>query len=116
MKVEAQVVLTRCKNRCLYGIRVEKYGQDWKMTWAFPIDEKKATSEGYAKVSLKGSFLPGEKYNGCPYCHTDTFLVCERCGKLSCYQEGERVVTCQWCGNSGTAVSKDEVIVTGGDM
>ena len=67
---EAHIVLARCPqcNRHLYGIRVEKQPDHWALTWAFPIDESKAKSEGYDETVLNGTFHPSPNYNGCPFC------------------------------------------------
>lgn len=84
---EAHIVLARCPqcNRHLYGIRVEKQPDHWALTWAFPIDESKAKSEGYDETVLNGTFHPSPNYNGCPFCGTKTFLHCPRCSKITCY-------------------------------
>jgi len=115
MKVDAQIVPAKCRGNQLYGIRVEKRNREWFMTWAFKMDEKKAVSEGYTKQErLEGSFPLAENYPGCPYCGTKELILCENCGKLSCYHFGEgEVVTCQWCSQSGAAESKSTVGLEG---
>ena len=115
MKIEAQVVLSRCKEKRLYGIRMQKQQNVWMMTWAFPIDEGKAVSEGYNEVKLVGNFVPSQKYNGCPFCHTKNFLLCDECGHVSCYNQ-EKYAVCQWCGNTGETQVQEEMTVTGGAM
>jgi len=111
MKVEAQIVLAKCRANQLYGIRVEKKDKDWLMTWAFKMNEKKAVSEGYTEQKkLEGSFPLAENYPGCPYCGAKQLILCENCGKISCYHpEMGEVVTCQWCSQSGEAEAKSTV-------
>ena len=47
----ANVLLAKCNaQNKTYGIRVEKRGNDWVSTWAFPIDESKAKREGFEVV------------------------------------------------------------------
>lgn len=116
-KIQAHIVLSRCQKNSgkLYGIRMEKHGELWKMTWAFPIEEKKAESEGYDRTKLNGIFVPEDGYNGCPYCGTKTFLHCPRCGKITCYH-GEEYAECGWCGFSGKTEIQDNLSLTGGTM
>lgn len=89
---------------------------NWMMTWAFPIDEKKAVSEGYAKSQITGKFSPSSTYNGCPYCGSKTFVHCDQCGHLTCYQSSDKIVTCSWCGNSGETTAIDELTLESGAM
>jgi len=116
MKIEAQVTLAKCKTGQTYGIRMEKMDSDWKMTWAFPIDEKKALSEGYNRSKITGCFSPIANYNGCPFCGAKQFMLCSDCGHLSCYQVGASVAKCYWCGNSGAVSTIDKVTLTSGEM
>ena len=97
---EAHIVLARCPqcNRRLYGIRVEKQPDHWALTWAFPIDESKAKSEGYDETVLNG-----------------TFLHCPRCSKITCYH-GESYATCAWCGLSGETKTQNNMSLKGSSM
>lgn len=104
---KAAVILCRCssKNSKLFGIRCEKIEKKhWEMTWAFPIDEKKAKHEGYDSVTIKGDLDDTEEYPGCPYCGARSWFICHECGgKLSCLDEDydfSRPVTCAWCGDT----------------
>ena len=114
---EAHIVLARCPqcNRRLYGIRVEKQPDHWALTWAFPIDESKAKSEGYDETVLNGTFHPSPDYNGCPFCGTKTFLHCPLCSKSTCYH-GESYATCAWCGLSGETKTQNNMSLKGGSM
>lgn len=116
MKIEAQVVLSRCKSHQLYGIRMEKRNNDWVMTWAFGIDEKKAVAEGYTQVKMSGNFLAGQAFNGCPFCGNKRFTVCSQCGRLSCYDSKDSSVECAWCGNTGVISFDNNITLTGGSM
>lgn len=116
-KPEAHIVLARCPkhNRKLYGIRMEKNDNGWKLTWAFPVDERKAKSEGYDRTDLKGTFSPAENYNGCPTCKAKVFLYCPRCSKITCYY-GESRASCAWCGFSGEIQAQNDLSLKGGTM
>jgi hypothetical protein len=87
-----------------FGIRIEKRGDDWVSTWAFPIDEAKAKREGFDKTKILGSLMPVDKFPGCPYCNAHAFMQCP-CGKMICYKmtgskaEKKSVsnMKCPWC-------------------
>ena len=42
MKKEASVILAKCAQDKLYGIRIEKRDNDWVRTWAFKLKEETA--------------------------------------------------------------------------
>ena len=46
MKKEASVILAKCAQDKLYGIRIEKRDNDWVRTWAFKLKEETAEKEG----------------------------------------------------------------------
>lgn len=94
MKLEANVVLARCSNKALYGMRVEKKANDWFRTWAFPIKEGDAAEEGFDNVTISGSFYAEEGYPGCPYCGRSNFIVCGVCKKISCWNPEEEMAPC----------------------
>lgn len=99
--LEATVALCKCPH-CgkVYGIRIEKRGQDLFCTWAFPVKENTAARENYGKKVLRGQLYLDESYPGCPYCKKKNFFFCGNCGKLTCWDGGTRVVTCSWCKNT----------------
>ena len=68
MKKEASVILAKCAQDKLYGIRIEKRDNDWVRTWAFKLKEETAEKEGFDKINFTGSFYTDEEYPGCPYC------------------------------------------------
>ncbi len=114
MKKEASVILAKCGNKKLYGIRIEKRAGDWVRTWAFPISEENAAKEGFDQTSFTGNFFTDEEYPGCPYCGAKKCFVCGNCGKVSCYEGGSQVV-CSWCGTSmKTSSDSGTMDVTGG--
>ena len=114
MKKEASVILAKCKDKKIYGIRIEKRDNDWVRTWAFPISEDMAEKEGVDKTNITGSVYTDEEYPGCPYCGAKRCFVCGNCGKVSCYDGSDKVV-CKWCGASGKATADDGALdVTGG--
>lgn len=113
--MKAEVILMKCpESRRIYGVRVEERGGDWFRTWAFPIDERRASREGFDRTEIKGSLDYTDDYNGCPYCGSSKFVLCGRCGKLSCWNNEERM-TCGWCGLTGDiARTEADVNVKGG--
>jgi hypothetical protein len=113
------VVIARCRTSGsgnIFGIRVEEKGQSqWIADWAFPIQEKKASKEGYANSRICGSFgIDPALYPGCPYCHAPGFLKCG-CGKIACWDGESRVVTCPWCGAKGELGGAIESLNAGND-
>lgn len=114
MKKEASVILAKCAQDKLYGIRIEKRDNDWVRTWAFKLKEETAEKEGFDKINFTGSFYTDEEYPGCPYCGAKKCFVCGNCGKVSCYDGSDKVV-CNWCGSDGTAADDDgKLDVSGG--
>ena len=92
MKKEASVILAKCAQDKLYGIRIEKRDNDWVRTWAFKLKEETAEKEGFDKINFTGSFYTDEEYPGCPYCGAKKCFVCGNCGKVSCYDGSDKVV------------------------
>ena len=123
-KIQAKVILARCssalsKSNNLFGMRIQKFGSDWKRTWAFKIDAERAHNEGYDKENTNGTFEPTTEYPGCPYCHSFSLAQCA-CGKSFCYKTEGKVkssvitLTCPWCGKSGTFQMVDRLDLQGG--
>lgn len=56
MKKEASVILAKCAQDKLYGIRIEKRDNDWVRTWAFKLKEETAEKEGFVKTILPEAF------------------------------------------------------------
>lgn len=98
MKVNAQVILIRCKSsKHLYGARIQqKKGKKWDMTWAFSIDERRAKNEGFDKAIVNVDCCATEEYPGCPTCGAIGYVQCVSCGKLTCWN-GENKSKCAWC-------------------
>ena len=98
--MEANIVLFKCtKTHNLFGVRVQKFSDgDWYRTWAFRIKESSAKAEGFDKTPIKGNLYATKEYPGCPDCGTKSFVQCNNCKKLSCWN-GEDHLTCPWCGN-----------------
>jgi hypothetical protein len=92
------VVLARCSQTSrVYGIRIEeKAPAQWHADWAFSIPEQRAQKEGYDQSSIRGTFEIDDEYPGCPHCHNASFFRC-RCGKVGCWDQVTRKVTCPWC-------------------
>ena len=67
--MKANVILMKCpKAKRTYGVRIEESCGDWFRTWAFPMDEGRASHEGYDKTKITGNLAPYSEFNGCPYC------------------------------------------------
>ena len=113
MKVDANVILARCYNKELYGMRVQRFENDWFRTWAFPIKESTAQDEGFDNVHISGSLMRTDEYPGCPYCEGSGFVHCGVCKKISCHR-GESTIVCPWCGSTLEVSEADSFDVTGG--
>lgn len=52
-------MMIKChKNRKAFGARIQKENLNWRMTWAFEIDERIAEKENFSSEStIKGSFI-----------------------------------------------------------
>ena len=101
-KVQAKVILARCpyemrKSENVFGMRIQKYGSDWKRTWAFKIDFEKAHHEGYDREITSGSFIPEANYPGCPYCGSMNIAQCS-CGKSFCFKSEKGLYQREMCG------------------
>ena len=117
--MEAVVILAKCsKNKSLYGMRAQKMNDgDWWRTWAFPVDERKAHKEGYDITNIQGNLYHTEDYPGCPYCGAKSFVLCNKCNKITCWK-GETRLTCQWCGNdmNNIIAAIERFNLSGGDI
>lgn len=117
--MEATVILTQCvKSRLLYGVRVQKMKDgDWWRTWSFPIDKKRAKNEGYDKEQVQGNLYCTDEFLGCPYCGTKSFVQCNKCKKLTCWN-GEKKLDCPWCGEhlDNIVVATEKFNISGGDI
>ena len=57
MKKEASVILAKCAQDKLYGIRIEKRDNDWVRTWAFKLKEETAEKEAVANAATVAETL-----------------------------------------------------------
>jgi hypothetical protein len=117
--LNAKVIMARCsKTKKSFGIRIEQRGKDWLATWAFPIDERKASREGYSADSTVNLGGNADGYPGCPHCGSGSFALC-MCEKIGC-QGGARnhgsyfEYLCPWCGENCQMQSVSSVNVSGG--
>lgn len=96
------IVMSRCsRSKGGFGIRLEHQSSNqWLATWAFAIKEGIAKKEGYDKSPISGSFALQATYPGCPHCQATGFFKCS-CGRVACWNQESRTVTCPWCGQSG---------------
>ncbi len=102
------VVLARCaQTRRTFGIRIEEtQPAQWTADWAFAVAEQQAAREGYDHSLIRGAFEIADAYPGCPHCQNAGFFRC-RCGKVACWDETTRRVSCPWC---------DSAVVLGGSI
>jgi hypothetical protein len=118
--LNAKVIMARCsQNKKSFGIRIEQRGRDWVKTWAFPIDERKATREGYSASDTSTLSGDDSNYPGCPYCGDKSVAGGCPCNKISCAGGGRNhgnyvELTCPWCGNKGQYTSVNSIDVAGG--
>lgn len=106
----------RCRrSRAGFGIRFELQGGGrWIADWAFAVKEKAARKEGYDRGQIAGSFDFGPSYPGCPHCGAKGGFKCN-CGKVACYDNEGRTVTCPWCGGGGVVGGAAQSLGAGGD-
>jgi len=93
----ARILLSKCcKHNKMFGIRVERAGNDWIRTWAFPISAASAKREGFDETMITGSLNASPEFPGCPHCGAKNLFKCA-CGQISCYDGQSRSVFCYWC-------------------
>ena len=116
--MDAVVILQRCnQNNRIFGSRTEKRGEFWYRTWAFPINEKRAHSEGYDATAIRGYIVDDPEFPGCPYCGCRGWVRCSGCQHLTCYH-GETALPCNWCGvymSNLTTIDSELDFATGSD-
>lgn len=102
-------VMCRCsKTKKLFGIRFDHItGDIWEYAWAFPLKEGADKREKLYRLSVKGRFVNGKNYNGCPYCGNKNFYQCGNCKNLVCWDGIIKPVTCPHCGNKGNLTRKN---------
>lgn len=97
--MEARIIVARCNSKKPYGIRIEKKGNDWIRTWAFPLSEEMILKEHYVdEAHISGTLTADKEYPGCPYCKAEHFAICGSCHHMSCYNPYQSDVICNWCG------------------
>ena len=97
---ESVAVICKCsKTGKLFGIRFDKIAKDvWEYAWAFPLKDGADKREKGFTTTIKGKFVEGKNYPGCPHCESKSFFGCS-CGKLSCWDEKSFSVHCYHCGD-----------------
>ncbi|MEU5692309.1 hypothetical protein [Actinosynnema sp. NPDC020468] len=116
--MRADVVLARCgRDSALYGLRVEQRPDAWYVTWAFALDEKRASGEKYGAADISGLLLTADDFPGCPRCKVDSFVKCGLCGRFTCWRAGERRWRCRWapCRSHGAPSGSISSFSTRGD-
>ena len=116
---EANVLTAKCQKNPdrTFGIRLEKRKDNiWYCNWAFKISESSAAKEGYNDTVISGKMALDPEYPGCPYCGSETWFQCDKCGKVTCTPEkdGEEGVKCAWCGDVDKVETDNAFEVEGG--
>lgn len=112
----AFAIMGMCENeRKPFGITVDKRGNAYAFCWAFKMSKEQAAREGYDKTHVRGAIVYDDDFNGCPYCGSKGFYICNRCGKVVCY-DGREMVTCPNCGTSSGVVPGKTFDLSGGGM
>lgn len=110
------IMTARCRaTRQLFGPRFEEVqAGSWVADWAFVLNETVSRREGYDRATITGQFGFDAAYPGCPYCGATSLVKCG-CGKVSCWDQQDRTVTCPWCGDRGEIRGTIESLDAGGD-
>ena len=113
--IEANVIIANCNvSKRPFGIRIEKRKNNiWYTNWAFKISEKSVAREGYDNTTISGKIESDIEYPGCPFCGANYWFSCGRCGKLTCWNGSDEIVTCVSCGNSGSVKIKENFDLKG---
>jgi len=99
---EATVIMATCqKSKNTFGIRAEKIGKAWHLTWSFSMNRQAAGREGYDSTTVKGSIVVDPAYPGCPHCKSRGFVHCGNCSKVVCWDGETAKFTCPACGCKG---------------
>ena len=111
---DAFAIMGMCERDCKpFGITVDPRQGAYAFCWAFRISDSQAKREGYDKKKVRGAVIYDDEFNGCPYCGTKGFYICNRCGKVICY-DGREIVTCPNCGMSSGVVPGETFDLSGG--
>lgn len=111
---EAFATMGMCEeNKKPFGITIDPCGRDLKFVWAFKIDKEKAHREHFNGKKVNGSISLDENFPGCPYCGSKQFIICGKCGTISCYH-GQKQFTCPSCGAHGEVTTVDSIDIKGG--
>lgn len=110
----AFAVMAMCeKTKENFGITVDPRQGHYAFCWGFKIKEGQGKREGYDKKTVRGAVSFDNDFNGCPYCGSKQFYICNRCGKVVCYH-GQEMVTCPNCGASSALQAAESVDLSGG--
>ena len=101
MLPEATIITLKCAStKKLFGMRTQKFGNQWTATWAFKLSDETAKSEKYDIGHVNGSISLREDYPGCPYCGRRAFVQCGACSQLFDWDGISQKVECVGCGRS----------------
>jgi hypothetical protein len=117
--VNADVLLARCEGSSeLYGIRAEDRSDAWYATWTFTVDQRRAGREHYGNTVVNARLLLGDGFPGCPHCAAGSFVKCNQCGHITCWDGAVRVWSCRWtpCQSSGVPAGSIQSFHQHGDL
>lgn len=103
------------KTKQAFGVSVDQKDGSNVFMWAFKISSRQAKYVRLGKIHVQGSVTYDANFNGCPYCGSQQFYICNRCKTVVCYH-GEEFVTCPNCGYSSSLRISENVDLTGGDF
>ena len=96
---ESVAIICKCSTTGkLFGIRFDNAGRNvWEYAWAFPLKDGADKRESGFSTTIRGQFIEGKEYPGCPHCKNKGFFGCS-CGKISCWNQEDINVHCYHCG------------------
>lgn len=111
---EAFAIMAMCEEaKKPFGITVNPHNGCYAFTWAFKINPDQAKREGYDKTYVRGAVMYDPEFNGCPYCGSKQFYICNHCKKVVCFH-GQEYVICPNCSNSSSLRPTEAVDLEGG--
>lgn len=114
--MNVEILAGRCRRGLgAFGLRLEERADRvWRVTWAFPLDERRLQSEGYGGHTLWGKIDIDRDIPCCPRCRAPSITKCGVCGKITCWDESP-TNQCQWCSNGGVVAGQIDSVAAAED-